>query len=611
MNIRGILLLVAVVAVMSLSCFVSCVHNDESDRFGFDRIDSICNSDPRIAISMLDSLGDITMQKSKRHRYNLLWIKAHDKAYVPHTSDSLVLEVIDYYSNHKDNPHWPEALYYGGRVYSDLGDYPKSLDYFQKALDALPDKPDNLNFRGIILSQMGNLLDELRMFSQAVSYLEESISISRQIGDEVGLAYDCLRVAGIFIHLSEFDKANQYIEEALRRDSLLSESDRALAMTHCSAVLYYTDKIDSALKVVRGLPESVDSAFQGYPVSFAAKIYLAANKADSAYMYALKLVESNDPSYQGVGFSLLFDERLKKYVPKDSLESLSVRYAENSEYQLNTHEAQEAIVSASRYNYKRHELRRNKADNLKEVYGNFLFVASLLLFVVLIVAILLGIKKRRLHSKLQYSDMRMMKMNMEHGRDLKKMEAEKELLEEKVESLSDKIDKNEETIFRLSAENDILQNSLIDKNIGSYLSKEKISESKQKLLVKFLEMNQNEDHAFESNDLEESAAFMELRDFVENDRIITDKKFWTILGLEVEKSSPGFKNRLQILTNGRMTDTDYQIALLIRCRVSASRSAIVLGIKNNSVSSRRSSLASKIFGSQTATKILDDLIRSL
>lgn len=596
MNIRDILLLVVAVA-MSLSGFVSCVHNDEPDRFGFDRIDSICNSAPRIAISILDSLGDIKMHKWERHRYNLLWIKAHDKAYVCHTSDSLVLDVIDYYSNHKDNRLWPEALYYGGRVYSDLGDYPKSLDCFQMALDALPDKPDNLRFRDTILSQMGNLLDELRLFSQSVSYLEESISISRQLGDEVGLAYDCMRVAGIFIHLSEYDKANLYIEETLRRDSLLSQSDRALVMTHRSAVLYYSGKIDSALKVVRGLPESVDSKFQGYPLSFASKIYLAAGKADSAYMYALKLVEGDDPSYRGVGFSLLFDERLKNYVPKDSLKSWSVRYAENSEYKLNTHESQEAIISASRYNYERHELRGNMAVKLKNVYRNLLVGISFLLFAALMAGTFLGIKKRRLRSELQDSDIKMIRMDMEHGRDLKKMEAEKTRLKEEVE--------------RLSAENDNLQNSLIDKSFESYISEEKLSATKQKMLAKFFEMNQNEDYTIESMVLEESAAFLELRDCVENGKIITDKKFWTKLGAEVEKLRPEFKNRLQILTNGRMTDSDYQIALLIRCRVSASNSATVLGIMNNSVSSRRSSLASKIFGTPTATKLLDNLIRSL
>lgn len=49
-----------------------------------------------------------------------------------HTSDSLILDVIDYYSSNDDRNLYPEVLYYGGRVYSDLGDYPTSLSYFRK-----------------------------------------------------------------------------------------------------------------------------------------------------------------------------------------------------------------------------------------------------------------------------------------------------------------------------------------------------------------------------------------------------------------------------------------------------------------------------------------------
>ena len=53
------------------------------------------------------------------------------------STDSLIRTVLEYYEKHPGSEQYPEALYYGGRVYSDLGDSPTALRYFQHALDAL------------------------------------------------------------------------------------------------------------------------------------------------------------------------------------------------------------------------------------------------------------------------------------------------------------------------------------------------------------------------------------------------------------------------------------------------------------------------------------------
>lgn len=149
---------------LTLSVAISCSQKKPSDRLGLERLDSLCDSIPKEVISRLDSIKDIPMTETERHRYDLLLIKAKDKAYIPHTSDSLVLDVIKYYSGIENNIHLPEALYYGGRVYYDLGDYTRAIEFFQDALDALPETQANSKFRGNILSQTGALLDDLRMF---------------------------------------------------------------------------------------------------------------------------------------------------------------------------------------------------------------------------------------------------------------------------------------------------------------------------------------------------------------------------------------------------------------------------------------------------------------
>lgn len=111
----------------------------ESGRVQFEKltqIDSIAELNADSAIVMLNAINrDSLWGNDNKFYFDLLKIRANDKAYIAHTSDSEILSVINYFENHDFNNLLPVAYYYGGRVYSDLGDAPQALEYFQKALD--------------------------------------------------------------------------------------------------------------------------------------------------------------------------------------------------------------------------------------------------------------------------------------------------------------------------------------------------------------------------------------------------------------------------------------------------------------------------------------------
>lgn len=130
---------------------VCCGRTSHDHRL--ERIWGYVSDKPKEAMAALDSIDVTSMSEADRAFYNLIGIKAKDKAYVLHTSDSLILTVIDHYSRHKEDGLYAEALYYGGRVYSDLGDYPTGLHYFQEALDLLPENTPHLRLRGMSLAK--------------------------------------------------------------------------------------------------------------------------------------------------------------------------------------------------------------------------------------------------------------------------------------------------------------------------------------------------------------------------------------------------------------------------------------------------------------------------
>ena len=176
MNPRHILPMIAMLlAALAFSCGSSGGYSDV-----FAEAEKRISEHPDSATSYLDSLAADTawtkdMRESHRARFSLLRVKAADKAYVRHTSDSLIRTALAYYGNHTDSEHYPEALYYCGRVYSDLGDLPTALRYFQTALDAVPNNDENRKLRCHILSQTGRLLNSLRLYDKAIPYIEEVI----------------------------------------------------------------------------------------------------------------------------------------------------------------------------------------------------------------------------------------------------------------------------------------------------------------------------------------------------------------------------------------------------------------------------------------------------
>ena len=142
-------------------------------------IAAIVSDQPSEALDRLNRICPDSLSTSDRHYLDFLTIKAKDKAYIRHTSDSLIVDVINYVSSHKDEGYYPEALYYAGRVYSDLGDSHTALRYYQDALDLMPADTKDTDLKTRIMSNTGRLLNILRMPDEAIPYLTSVIKIER------------------------------------------------------------------------------------------------------------------------------------------------------------------------------------------------------------------------------------------------------------------------------------------------------------------------------------------------------------------------------------------------------------------------------------------------
>ena len=121
-----------------IGLLASCRADRRAERLLL-QADSLLSVCPDSAQTLLHVWADSIDRQPEdiRMYYNLLRIKADDKTYVTHTSDSLILKVVHYYKKSRDKRLLPEALYYAGRTYSDLKDAPRALEYYQRAIDVM------------------------------------------------------------------------------------------------------------------------------------------------------------------------------------------------------------------------------------------------------------------------------------------------------------------------------------------------------------------------------------------------------------------------------------------------------------------------------------------
>ncbi|MDE6721086.1 MAG: hypothetical protein K2J84_02930 [Bacteroidaceae bacterium] len=153
-------------------------------------IDSLTEVDADSARKRLAALHEEMdgVNKGTRAYYDLLCVKANDKAMVKHTSDSLICEVARYYEANREKGHLPEAYYYVGRANSDMQNGEKALIYFQKAL--LEDRVHvTTRLKSRIFAQMGYIYLRNGLLEDAISMQQLAHFYCKQIGDTLGIRY--------------------------------------------------------------------------------------------------------------------------------------------------------------------------------------------------------------------------------------------------------------------------------------------------------------------------------------------------------------------------------------------------------------------------------------
>ena len=88
-----------IIIILSLLAAGCAFHPDDS----LVGLDNLCDSSPQVVLDSLTRIYRASLGEADRHFFDFLSVKATDKAYLSHSSDSLILSVVDYASNHQSH----------------------------------------------------------------------------------------------------------------------------------------------------------------------------------------------------------------------------------------------------------------------------------------------------------------------------------------------------------------------------------------------------------------------------------------------------------------------------------------------------------------------------
>lgn len=574
--------------ITSLILLFGCSKDEHDARLT--HISKIVSESPKDALYSLDSINYLSLSKQDKYFYDFLSIKAKDKAYITHTSDSTFIRIFNYYSNRKADNLYPEVLYYGGRVYCDLGDSPTALRYFQMALEQIPNKTEYYKLKCQILSQTGRLLNSLRLYNNAIPYIKKAVELDIILNDSINEVYDLQLLGGVYLRSHEYEQAENYFSAALTKSQNLPLTHQAKSTMYLAAVKLKKGQIPSALQLIRKTPMLVNPKAKNSALAYAIEIYQAAGILDTAYNYAQVLIHSNDYTNKKTGYQTILSPEFRHLVNPDSIDRYISDYRTILENHFNENEIRLVLTQQSLYNYQLHEREKAKTEKANNVLKEWIYgFIMLITFMALYLSYLKNKNKTHIIELQQALEI------------IDKLKHELNSIQKSQHSP----EKGSINYVKQSDTNNTQPSTLISKP-----TEENLRECLKNELLSLYEYSNNKTTI--SNTILQSEIYEKLQKMIADSKSIKENdEIWSKLEKVVLESSPKFISNLNLLTSGKLTHLDLHTALLIKCGFKPSQMTVLLGKSNGAIISRRETLCIKVLGEKLSVKVIDGIIRLL
>ena len=223
--------------LMLIMLFWSCHHRYLPQLV---ECDNLLSTKPDSALCLLDSMANEIINSSKANRmyWKLLQADAQNKCYVNFSTDSTMLQLVEYYDAYGTTNERIRAHYLLGCVYRDLGDAPQALQCYQDAIDAADTLKSDCAYALLsrIYGQSGNLFRNESLYRNAIENYSSASKYAWRAKDTLAALLAYGQTAACYYGLGDEDST--ITVSLLTRKRLLEYADTSIANTFLAAPIY-------------------------------------------------------------------------------------------------------------------------------------------------------------------------------------------------------------------------------------------------------------------------------------------------------------------------------------------------------------------------------------
>ena len=552
------------ITVVCIAVVAGCADNSRL-RDDIDRAGRLADTCPDSAIALLDSLSPAINQadKATRMRYDLMLIKSRDKAYIEHRNDSMIAPVVEYFTGHTDPDLTPLALYYAGRVYSDLGDAPRALDYYQKAVNAIGDDTiAHHNIYKVCLSQMAELFMYQRLYRYALESAEKAVDFN----NELTLPIDYLAIGKSYSLLNVHDSTYLFYKKAYKLASTRGDSSLIYQVQHQFIEYYYEigdfKKADSIISKLN-MKYILQDKEQLY--SIISKVKIANDNYNAALPYLKWLVDSGNihgKCYANAELANYYSKQNDNY--KTSVKYLN-KYIELLDSTNKLIQTDALAKAQGNYNYSLREKDNHKLQQENSRKTMIIVILSSILFSIVIITISIMRELKGKRTILSYRNIIL-----------------KSLFKSTYITSSEYRDNLQRNVDKLSEELSI---------VDDHKSALALKLAKSKLHLKEMDVS-IEERAENHLRLMNSDIVIKFKNCLNNDKKHISPEMWDELSKAVDSSYPEFTHKLIDICG--INRNEFRISLLIKIEFLPSEIATLLCKSRVAISSTRKRLSESI-----------------
>lgn len=539
------------IILLILACLlISCNNKDNNKKLA--NIEQVMLAYPDSAYTLLqkDSASICEMGKDAQMHYQITLCRIKDLLYEPHTSDSTMLEVVDYFEGRNNKVLLCQAYYCLGCIYRDLNNHPRAINNFLKATTT-----DISNASKEILSrcyyQLANLEENRLNDKQALLYCQKAYKYILETKD-YGLANACIMdMAHCYYSLGNIKEYSKFLKIA--KKNIINDHDtlnlkRFIIAEGEKAV--YSNNHQKLKKLILEAEKELSPEQQQDWGIYMMRGYLhkSYHQQDSALYYFQKGLSTDDP-WKKYETTIAMSETKadeKKYEEAWNLQKNAIQLKNEIDSIDNKSEAEKMKAS---YNYEEEVAKREEAE--EAAFYSKLGIMIAICLILALVSVVLYIK------------------NLSKKKELEQLKAIAQKNQE-IEKQKIQIHEQNENINKLeSRNNELSKYELLSEDVRN----NKIAE----------QIHFHEDHW---NQFRMSEAYTNMHrminDGLKNYKGSDYQKAITKIKTEIDKQFNDYGKRLKA-TFPEMKDSQISFAYLVKADVNFSNIAILLNKSKSSI----------------------------